>query len=298
VRFAELSQHEQWLLQIRLSRLEQKGLRDKRNGVSSFELFSQGYTHAPREMSTDRVDFLLLYGMEPGTTLFADLPWISRKMKLDVVGGERFDTEAEGVGDLRLGVVHEMKRESDRVLLATLGVSIPTGSVDERDRDETGTSVTLPYAMQLGTGTFDLHPGLTWMRQSTTWSFGAQSLVRIHLGQNDRDWSRSNEGEISTWVARSLSASVAASLRVRALFWGDLHGAETNLDPDRNPLEDRSRQGGERYELIGGVNWQLGDGVNAVRSLSLELGVPVEEWLDGPGLSTHGWAAMAWRYSF
>ena len=87
-------------------------------------------------------------------------------------------------------------------------------------------------------------------------------------------------------------------MRLRGVYWGDVHGRDDELDATRNPLEDRARQGGERIDAIGGFHWQLGDGLQDVRSLGLEVGVPVAEWLDGPGISTRAWAVLAWRISF
>ena len=297
VRYAELALYEGWSLEIRMSRNEQDGLRDKRDTISSSEIFAQGYSHAPRELTTDRIDFMLLYGMERDTTLFAGLPWISREMKIDTQSGS-FDTETEGVGDLRLGIVTEYEFLDREVLNLTLGLSIPTGSIKEDDRDDNGQSMRLPYSMQLGTGTFDLLPGVTWMTHSDPWTLGLQGLGRIHLGDNGEGWARSNEGEVSAWAARSLTDATAASLRLRGVYWGDVHGRDDELDATRNPLEDRTRQGGERIDAIGGFHWQLGDGLQDVRSLGLEVGVPVAEWLDGPGISTRAWAVLAWRISF
>ena len=298
VRYADLAAHEEWLLQVRADHHEFDGLRDRRDDISSSQIFGQGYTHAPTEMTRDRVEFLLLYGLQPETSVFAELPWTRQSMDIETVGGGTLETDNQGLGDVKLGVVHDLSLSEFERLRGTFGVSIPTGSVDETDRDENGNNIRLPYVMQNGTGTFDLHPGLTWTRQYDDWSWGAQGLARFHLGRNDEDWARSDEGEVSIWAARPFHECLSGSVRARGVFWGDVHKGDANLDPDRNPLEDNTRQGGERYELIGGLNWRLDDANHVHRTLSLEVGFPVDEWLDGPGLASEFWAVLAWRHSF
>ena len=56
------------------------------------------------------------------------------------------------------------------------GLSLPTGDIDEEDDvlAPTGMRPTLrlPYAMQLGTGTWDLLPGLTYNGNHHQWGWG------------------------------------------------------------------------------------------------------------------------------
>ena len=44
----------------------------------------------------------------------------------------------------------------------------------------------LPYAMQLGTGTFDLLPGLTYSGHKDAWSWGGQYSAAIRL-EDEKD---------------------------------------------------------------------------------------------------------------
>ncbi len=298
VTFTDLLDAKEWMVYVRYERIEQDGMRDDMEDLSSQEIFDMGYEVAAEEMSTDVLDLQMFYGWDERWTLFAELPWIARKMDNETDTGDGFETEANGIGDLKLGTVRALHQGDGRKLVANLGLSIPTGSVDEADHDQNGERITLPYSMQIGTGTYNLHPGLSWLVQYDTWSWGAQGQWRLRVGRNDEDWAKSNEGDLSVWVAKGFSPSVSGSLRLRGYFWGDIHGESDELDPTVSPLNDRHTQGGERYDLVGGLTWQLGGGYETVRTLSVEVGKPVVEWLDGPGLSTDIYLLLGWRYSF
>jgi hypothetical protein len=298
VTFTDVLDPKEWMVYLRYQRTEQDGLRNSRDDLSSQDAFDQGYTVAPTEMTTDAVDIQMFYGWDEHWTFFAELPWIAREMENDTENGDDFTTNANGIGDLKLGAVRTLHEDEGRKLIANLGLSVPTGSVDETDNDADGNSITLPYSMQIGTGTYDVHPGVSWLVQYDTWSWGAQGQWRLRIGENNEGWAKSNEGDISAWLGKSFSPSIAGSLRVRGYFWGDVHGESDDLDPATNPLNDRHRQGGERIDLVGGLTWQLGEGHEAVRTLGFEAGKPVAEWLDGPGLSTDFYLIFGWRYSF
>lgn len=61
------------------------------------------------------------------------------------------------------------------------GLSLPTGSIDKQDATPMGPNSKLPYPVQLGSGTYDLLPGLTYNGQDRDLSWGAQSSQRNHL---------------------------------------------------------------------------------------------------------------------
>src|SRR5438477_9786027 len=59
-------------------------------------------------------------------------------------------------------------------LIINLGMSFPTGSIDEKNTIM-GETFTLEYPMQLGSGTYDFRPGLTYLGESKKWAWGAET---------------------------------------------------------------------------------------------------------------------------
>ena len=61
-----------------------------------------------------------------------------------------------------------------------LGITAPTGSTTETDRVLTPMNMTptvrIPYAMQLGSGTWDAKPGITYNGNAKNFTWGAQYM--------------------------------------------------------------------------------------------------------------------------
>ena len=67
-----------------------------------------------------------------------------------------------GPGDLKLSALIPLLNASNADLLLNAGVSIPTGSIDLKGTHEGNEVTGLHYPMQLGSGSFELRPGLTF----------------------------------------------------------------------------------------------------------------------------------------
>ncbi len=65
-----------------------------------------------------------------------------------------------------------------------LGLNLPTGSIDEKD----SMSRILGYGMQLGSGTYDFEPAITYLAQTENYSYGAQLGGILRIGENDQDY--------------------------------------------------------------------------------------------------------------
>lgn len=287
----------QWLISYRYERTSFHGLRDRRDDVSSRELFGSGYTVAGRDLDADVHTLEVHYGATDDWTLFARLPYLHNDLDSETSDGHRFGTNTSGIGDIILGVNHNLVENDGEVWRAHLGVGLPTGSFDERDRDGGGTRQAAPFVVQLGTGTVDLFPGLTYMVQHEEWSYGVGTEARLRLGTNGEGWARSNSLQASLWASRLFAERLSGSLQLNADSHGDYHGSWHDVDPDANPLEDENRQGGTLVELAAGVRYGLPEPLGA-STLGLELGVPIDQWVDGPALDQQWRLALAWQFSF
>jgi hypothetical protein len=177
-------------------------------------------------------------------------------------------------------------------------VSLPTGSIDARGDTPAGSDVRLPYPMQLGSGTVDLRPGLTWLGQVDNWSFGVQSRGVIRLGDNENDYHLGNQFGITGWWARVLSDSASVSLRMESTRWGDIEGADVTQNPRMVPTADPTRRGGRRVDLAVGLNLYARGGALNGHRLAVEVGVPVYQHLNGPQLETDWTVTIGWQKAF
>ncbi len=141
----------------------------------------------PTNMTMDMHMFGAMYAPTNNLTLMGMVNYIDKEMDHltysgmpvavpPLIGG--FTTKSQGIGDTRISGLYRLYKDSVHKAHLNLGLSLPTGSITERDSilTPTGTrpDVRLPYAMQLGTGTFDLLPGLTYTGRVADFSWGGQ----------------------------------------------------------------------------------------------------------------------------
>ena len=206
------------------------------------------------------------------------------------------EMESSGLGDLKLSTLIPLFRTQGAVLLLNAGVSIPTGSIEEE-----GPNGILPYPMQLGSGSFELMPGVTFTTIQGNWSFGGQTRVMLPLNENSRGY-RMGPATISTaWMARRLNDWISVS--VRALFesWGNIDGNDHALDPKMAPTMDPRLRGGGRGSLLLGSNLIFPDrlgGFLAGQRFAVEAQLPVYQHLDGPQLELDWNVVAGWQYAF
>jgi len=202
-----------------------------------------------------------------------------------------FKTTTKGIGDTSISALIKTSPYSH----ATLGLSIPTGSVEEKDEILTpaGTrpTVRLPYPMQLGSGTYDVITGLTFAAQRGVWNYGAQWRSVFRTGENDEGYTLGHEHKISSWLSLALQNSLSISTRLTYTDRKNINDKDPavklpvqSADPDRHAVE--------RVDIALGLNWLLPDSKNR---LALELGIPVYQKLDGPQLETDSVITAGWQ---
>lgn len=209
-------------------------------------------------------------------------------------------TKSEGWGDLKLSGIYELYHGHRSTWLLNLGLSLPTGSTNEEDFIPGPGETRLPYPMQIGSGTWDLLPGITYLGQANTWSWGAQLSGVIRLGENDEGYTLGNVGQLTAWGAYKWNDQLSTSLRITGKAWGDIDGRDEKLRlaPSVVPTADPRRRGGEEIDLSLGVNVRMPGKLLKGQRLAAEIGVPVYRSLDGPQLSTDWFFNLGWQWAF
>lgn len=283
-----------WMVTYRFEQHSLDGLRTGREDLTSEQVFEtpgRNYSFAPTGMTRQTYTFEGHYGVAPGWTVFASLPFHKREMEIDNEDGSEGTLRNEGVGDVRIGAITQLDWTQSGVLRAHLGVGLPTGSFRAED-DE----VPLPFAMQNGIGSLALHPGFTYMRQTDSFSYGLWGEGRLHIGDNADGYGAGDTFQASLWAAAPFSRAFSGSLRLSASWWGDFHGESETINGFLSPVNEDENQGGYRLDLFGGLLWDLSY-LEKTHRLGFEVGLPVDEWLDGPALSTEYLLTLSWQTS-
>ncbi len=262
----------------------------------------------PVEMTTDMHMFGLMYAPSDKVTLMAMINYLEKDMDhvsfAGMAGTNRrglFTTESSGWGDTKLSALWSLYKSSGHKLHVNLGLSIPTGSIDERDAVLTpmGTRPTLrlPYAMQLGSGTYDLEPGVTYSGHTGKMAWGAQYRATLRLGENDEDYTWGDIHTITGWGSYRFTNWISASLRLSYRDEGRIDGMDTNIAA---PVQtaDPDNYGGERVDLGIGVNLAGQSGALRNQRLALEYVTPLEQDVNGVQMEMQSMLTLGYQYSF
>jgi hypothetical protein len=238
----------------------------------------------------------LMYAPSDFATVMAMIPYEDMSMDHLLRNGTTRTDKSSGLGDVSfmgmLNVLGDTRRQGQRLVL-NAGFTAPTGSINQ---GENGSR--FEYPMQLGSGTFDLLPGLTYLGESDRWAWGAQVLGTVRLDYNDNHYRLGNEYRLSAWTQFKLTDWFGPSARFDWHGWGHIQGADPTLDPNRNPAFDPTKLWGERLDFLAGLNFYIPNGPLRGNRFSLEGGVPVYQNIGGPNLGVSWLITVALNYTF
>ena len=278
--------------------------RDGTNGQSTADVLDD-FAVAPTEMTTEMHMFSFMYGLNQTVTLTAMIPYLLKSMDHETRMGGTFTTRSSGFGDIRLGSLvrlyaFETPSIGSHRFHFNAGVSLPTGDIKATDTTPLG-NTRLPYPMQLGSGTVDLLPGLTYAGSLNDVSWGLQSVGTIRLGDNNQGYAKGDEYTISAYGAYRLFEALSTSFRLKWRDWDNYEGRDPNI-VTRNPMNvplvqtaDPNNQGGKRLDTLFGFNVLFPEFLGAEHHLGFEFGFPVYQKLNGPQLESDYMVTVGWQ---
>ncbi len=287
------------MLSYRYMYMSMDGLRTGTTGLSNDDVL-QGYPVTPVKMPMKMHMVGVMFAPGDRITLMGMLPFVSMDMDHVTGMGGSFTTEASGLGDVKAQAMVTVFDRDRMKVHVTAGVSLPTGSIDESDVTPAsgGQEVRLPYPMQVGSGTFDLMPGITWVWQNDRWSSGAQASGVIRTGENDNGYTLGNVGSATVWGARQFSPMLSGSVRLAGRTWGEIDGSDPSLSPGMVPTADPANSGGNRLDALVGINFEVRRGSLKGQRLAIEAGIPLYQSLNGIQLETDWMITAGWQYAF
>src|SRR5680860_1185048 len=264
----------------------------------------------PTEMSMEMHMLSAMFGISDSVTLMGMVPIIEKDMHhITYMGGMgtnvlgSFDTQSSGTGDVSLsaliGLYDGKAPQGDQHLNLMLGLSSPTGSITETGRVLTPIGATpivrLPYAMQLGSGTWDFLPGIVYTGRSGNVSFGAQYRGAFRLeDENNQGYALGDLNQATGWAQYEWAPWVSNSIRVAYQTQGSIEGIDQAIV---GPVQTANPDfyGGDRVDLLFGVNLIGQKGAISGQRLAAEFGVPVYQNLNGPQMETDWTLTLGWQ---
>ncbi|MCK0152232.1 transporter [Alcanivorax sp. S6407] len=303
----------EWMLAYRYMGMRMSGARSGTDSLSTEEAFAEipgamGMKVLPYEMQMEMHMIGGMYAPTDNLTLVAMLPYATKEMtaktRMTMMGNTmEGETEAEtsGIGDAGIGGLYKVLDEDGYRLHFNLVLGLPTGSIEEEDYiPMQQQDAQLPYGMQLGSGSYELRPGVTLNKQYASWSWGAQLSGRVALDENDQGYKLGSRKNLTAWAAKPVAPWASVSVAAYQSWWSDIHGSAEDLtiNPLVNPAADPESKGGRRLDLGVGVNLLGKQGAVKGHRLAFEYKAPVQQSLNGLQLENDYVFVVGWQKAF
>jgi len=277
-----------WMANYKYMHMVQNGLR---NGTTDVPVENAtpvgnkpfGFMMAPTSMTMDMHMVMVMYGLTDRLTLMAMPTYLDNRMEMvmNMGMGNKPDSpmKTSGLGDTELRGIYKI----NEYLTGSLGLSIPTGDINQ-DFVTMGMKFRAPYDMQLGSGTVDLKPALTYsiLSDDAMWNWGGQASFTYHVDHNGNGYSLGDSAKVTGWLQRALGPATAW-LRAAYNYTGSINGRDPEIDKLLDPVSgaptpdaDPGNYGGHRFDGFAGVSYAAGP-----FSIGVEAGIPLYQNLNG-----------------
>ena len=275
------------------------------------------YRVSPLEMDMKMHMFGLMYGVSDRVTAMAMLNYVEKDMTLLSYRGMTgtnevgtFKGSTSGIGDTQISAMVKLKDTEHHKLHFNIGLSLPTGSIKEKAAvlpPFSGMMGTVPgelvdidraaYAMQLGSGSYDFLPGITYNAFKGDIAWGAQVKGNFRLEDNSEGYRLGNIVEGTAWLAKQWKPSFSTSVRLSAKTEGGIRGRD-QIITGGSPLFNAENSGRDEVGFHVGANLLGQQGALKGHRLAVEVGGPVYEKVDGLQMSNDWTATLAWQKAF
>jgi hypothetical protein len=224
-----------------------------------------------------------------------------------------FNITSSGVGDIALSGSYLHRLANDQRVLASVGVNLPTGSIEEKGltpRDPPNNTL-LPFTMQIGSGTLDLTPTLAYSHRSAALRLTAFTSAVLRMGKNDHDYTLGNRFALGGSVSYKARDWAEPFVRVSYKTTGSIDGVNEDLVVPAPPpcgdggcpgpvgvnaadisltgaqifpapVTNPALFGGQEVELRLGSKIKVNKGLQERFAVDVEYGLPIYQSLNGP----------------
>ncbi len=205
-----------------------------------------------------------------------------------------------GLGDTVIFALFNVFKTDAQQINVSLGVNAPTGDAQIQLRDTHQQNLGfIHYGMQLGSGTWDVKPAVTYTVNIDDWSFGAQlngtKRLEIH---NKAGFALGDIFQSTAWGGYSWTNWLATSVRGVYTSQGALNGAYRGVYHQIGVMDYTKNYGGQFVDVGFGINASMPNGSLQGNRVSFEWLQPVLDDVNGYQLPREGALSVTWNYAF
>lgn len=300
----------EWMIGYRYRREDYNDVYRGSHKVDAMDLQAAGYAMMPTGMTMEMHMLDIMYAVSDDLTLMFMPQTMHMDMSMEMIGDDHSHTDGaggmdgmdnmhdhsvSGIGDTVIAGLFRLADSGTYKLHATLGASAPTGSVKEKNADGTFTH----YGMQLGSGTWDLMPSVTYTDALDRLSWGAQVSARLPMeGENDSGFAFGERYGATAWGAYRIVDWLSLSARLEYSKEGDINGHYRDPHNHASPADLQSNYGGELLDYGIGFNTVPQAGPLAGVRLGLEWVGNLSADYNGYQLAREDGLNMSLSYAF
>lgn len=255
------------------------------------------YLMTPKKMKMEMNMFMAMYGVSDRITLMVMSGYNVNNMEMQMLPGTTHDhegkmtsettsetmtTKSHGLTDTKIWAFYKLFDYNNSSLMFSGGINIPTGNIGL-----TGTKSNmyqyqrLPYMMQLGSGSFDLMPGITFLQFQNKLTWSAQVLSVLRLFENIHGYRHGHELYSNAWLAWQFLPWISASARTEINYQGEMKGTDQRIFSGMDPAANSFNYGGTKANALMGLNFYINKTKLRNSKLGFELGIPVYQKYNG-----------------
>lgn len=299
----------EWMISYKFMNMYMHDLLSDTRSISKDDVF-MFYLMAPERMRMQMHMLMGMYGITDRFTVMGMVPYMANSMDMSMFTANHIHgsttmtspihtVKTNGLSDVKLHLLYAIIQRNTCQLLASLGTSIPTGSIQEKGSHTNAIypDTRYPYNMQLGSGSLELLPGVTYIYQKNLLTLSSSVSGIYRTNYNHVGYKLSPELNITSWIAYQWSSFISSSLRAEGNFSGPIEGYDPQQYTYLEPSTDPYSYGSTRLIAYAGSSFHL-KGVFSKHQLRVEYGMPFYQSVGGIQLKQKYIINASWVYLF
>ena len=238
---------------------------------------------------TDNLNFMIM-------SSYQEKVMIHQRMSMD--GGSRFNVNSSGISDTRISSLINLFNNDLIKTHIGIGLSLPTGSINKRDRTPASSNSRLGYSMQNGTGTYDLLLFMNNINKIGKLKVGEQLLYKKALsGNNSKNYKYGDVFELNIWSSYRWIDNVSSSIKLSYNYQKKMNGSDDEMNPRMSPAMDSYNKGHNKINLGFGVNFVNTSKIFKNHRIGIEGIFPIYQNFRGLQMQETFRFVVGWQYA-
>jgi hypothetical protein len=315
VMISHIHSKNEWMISYRYMNMGMNDLLSGTKSISDQEVFTN-YLMSPNSMRMDMHMLMGMYGITDRLTAMLMLNYNSSSMDMSMLTSEGHNhkgmvgmstssssnhiMKTSGFSDTKIQFLYGLKKHKNYQIFASVGCNIPTGSIQVKgsSTDMMYSNNRLPYGTQLGSGTFDFLPGVTYFYQKNDFSYNVQVSSTLRLGYNKIGYNLGNDVSFNSWFAYNWFENLSSSLRLEGNISNRIQGIDPTIYAFNEPSSNRLNYGSKKIISFLGTTYKFQKGTLKNNRIGVEFGLPIKQNVNGIQMKQSQSINVSWSFTF